>query len=287
MMQALAPAGVWFVTPGHDSTRFPAAHGHGADVALVDLEDSVPAAVKSQARLDAAAFFTAPTAANCVLGVRISSPTTRDGLLDLAAIADYPVRPDVVLIPKAESARDFEIASGALDAPGYKPYLYALIETPRAIQKLPSIVRAERIAGVVFGTADYATALGCSMSWDATLHARSAMVTSAAAAGIRAIDSPYFDLDDLDGLRDEAERAKGLGFAGKCAVHPRQLPVVTDVFTPTDEEVGAARAIVAAAEEAGGRIVRVDGQMVGPPMVKAARALLARVAGRTPHEVSA
>ena len=70
-------------------------------------------------------------------------------------------------------------------------------------------------------------------------------------------------------------------------MHPRQLPVVTDVFTPADEEVAAARAIVAAAEDAGGRIVRVAGQMVGPPMVKAARALLARVDGRPRREVSA
>lgn len=287
MMQTLAPAGVWFVTPGHASARFPAAHDCGADVALVDLEDSVPAAVKAEARLNAAAFFTAPTAAGCVLGVRISSPTTRDGILDLGAIADYPVRPDVVLIPKVESARDFEIAAGALDTPGYAPHLYALIETPRALEELPSIVRAERIAGVVFGTADYATALGCSKGWEAMLHARSVLVTSAAAAGICAIDSPFFDLDDLDGLQGEAERAKGLGFAGKCCVHPRQLPVVTSVFTPTDAEVAAARALVAASDEAGGRIVRVDGQMIGPPMVKAARALLSRVDGRTPRGVSA
>ncbi|WP_031487787.1 HpcH/HpaI aldolase/citrate lyase family protein [Streptomyces bicolor] len=285
-MQTMAPAGVWFVTPGHDSARFPSAHGCGADVALVDLEDSVPAEVKPQARRAAAAFFTAPTAAGRVLGVRISSPTTRDGVLDLTAIADYPVRPDVVLIPKVESARDFEIAAGTLDAPDYRPHLYALIETPRALEELPSIVRAERIAGVVFGTADYATAIGSSKGWEAMLHARSSLVTSAA-AGICAIDSPFFDLDDLDGLRVEAERAKGLGFAGKCCVHPRQLPAVTEVFTPTDEEVDAARTIVAAAHRASGRIVRVDGQMIGPPMVKAARALLARVDGRAPREVSA
>ncbi|MFC9956053.1 aldolase/citrate lyase family protein [Streptomyces nigra] len=122
---------------------------------------------------------------------------------------------------------------------------------------------------MAFGTADYATVLGCSKRWEAMLHARSALVTSAAAAGICVIDSPYFDLDDLDGLRNEAERARDLGFAGKCCVHPRQLPVVTNVFTPTVKDVAAARAIVAAADEAGGRIVRVEGQMIGPPMVKA------------------
>jgi citrate lyase subunit beta/citryl-CoA lyase/(S)-citramalyl-CoA lyase len=287
MTQTPAPAGVWFITPGHNPARFPAAHGSGADVTLVDLEDSVPAAVKPRARQAAAAFFTAPAVTCPVRGVRISSPTTRDGILDLTAITDYPVRPDLVLIPKVESARDFEIIAGALDAPGYTPHLYALIETPRALEELQSIVRADRIAGVVFGTADYATATGCSNSWESLLHARSALVTSAAAAGIHAIDSPFFDLDDLDALRHEAERARDLGFAGKCCVHPRQLPIVTDVFTPTGDQIAVARAIVAAAEQAGGRIVRVGEQMIGPPMVKAAQALLARVEARTPREVNA
>ncbi|MFC7872029.1 HpcH/HpaI aldolase/citrate lyase family protein [[Kitasatospora] papulosa] len=282
-----APAGVWFITPGHSPARFPAAHRCGADVALVDLEDSVPAALKAQARQNAAAFFTAPAIAPA-LGVRISSPTTRDGIHDLAAIAEYPTRPDIVLIPKTESPRDIEVAAGVLDAPGYTPHLYGLIETPRALEDLPSIVRAPRLAGVLFGTADYATATGCTATWDALLHARSVLVTSAAAAGIHAIDSPFFDLQDNAGLRREAEQARNLGFAGKCCVHPRQLPHVTAVFTPTDAEVATARAIVAAAQDAGDRIVEVAGQMVGPPMVKAARALVARAeAVGTQHEVTA
>ncbi|MDX3433907.1 CoA ester lyase [Streptomyces sp. ME01-18a] len=281
-----APAGVWFITSAHSPARFPAAHGCGADVALVDLEDSVPAAVGAQARQDAAAFFIAPAAAP-VLGFRISSPTTRDGIRDLAAVADYPVRPDIVLIPKTESPRDIEITAGVLDAPGYTPHLYGLIETPRALEDLPSIVRAPRIAGVLFGTADYATATGCTATWDALLYARSTLVTSAAAAGIHAIDSPFFDLQNHEGLRREAERARDLGYAGKCCVHPRQLPAVTAVFTPTDAEVAAGRAIVSAAQEAGDRIVKVAGQMVGPPMVKAARALLSRAEDRTQHEVTA
>ncbi|WCD91169.1 Citrate lyase subunit beta-like protein (plasmid) [Streptomyces xanthophaeus] len=285
-MNTPAPAGVWIITPGHTPTRFPTAHATGADVALVDLEDSVPPAAKPDARLTARVFFTTPAPAGTVLGVRISSPTTRDGIYDLAALADYPIGPQIVLIPKVESPRDIEIVAGALDTPDHTPHLYALIETPRALEELTSIVRAERIAGVLFGTADYATATGCGRSWEPMLHARSTLVASAAAAGIPAIDSPFFDLDDLDGLRDEAERVKALGFTGKSCVHPRHLDVLTEVFRPSHEEIAAARVIVAAAENAGGRIVRVGHQMIGPPMVQAARSLLVHAAARTADEVT-
>ncbi|WP_262386911.1 CoA ester lyase [Streptomyces sp. TRM49041] len=280
-----APAGVWFITPGHAPERFPTAYQCGADVALVDLEDSVPSVVKPSARAAARSFFAASAVTDCTLGVRISSPAALDGVHDLAAIATFPVKPQIVSIPKVESPRDFEIVAGVLDTPDYTPLLYALIETPRAVEALPSIVRADRIAGVLFGTADYATATGSAMEWEPMLHARSALVTSAAAAGIPAIDSPFFGLDDLDGLRREAEQVKSLGFAGKSCVHPRQLSTVTEVFRPTDEEIAAARAIVEAAETAGGRIVRVGHQMIGPPMVAAARSLLTRA--DTPHQVHA
>ncbi|MFD9483624.1 HpcH/HpaI aldolase/citrate lyase family protein [Streptomyces sp. NPDC059991] len=278
----LAPAGTWIITPGHKTSRFPAVRSCRADVSLVDLEDSVPSASKPQARDAASTFFTDPPA-RPVLGIRISSPTTRDGIHDLAALAASPVKPPIILIPKVESARDFEIVAGALDTSRYTPLLYALIETPRALEGLPAIVRADRIAGVLFGTADYATTTGCSRTWEPLLHARATLVTSAAAAGIPAIDSPYFALDDFDGLRREAEQVKALGFTGKSCVHPSHLPVINDVFQPTQEEIAAAHVIVRAAENAGGSIIRVDGHMIGPPMVTAARALLARHTHHTPN----
>lgn len=286
-MSMPAPAGAWIITPGHTPTRFPAAHASGADVALVDLEDSVPPSAKPDARLTARAFFTAPAPSATTMGVRISSPSTLDGIRDLAALADYPVRPPIILIPKVESPRDIEIVAGSLGGPDYTPHLYALIETPRAVENLPAIVRANRaLAGVLFGTADYSTAAGCGMDWEPLLHARSALVASAAAAGIPAIDSPYFDLEDLDGLRTEAERVKALGFAGKSCVHPDHLKILSEVFHPTPQEIAAAQAVVVAAESADGRIVRIGQQMVGPPMVAAARSLLARTASRTTHETT-
>ncbi|MFE1957721.1 HpcH/HpaI aldolase/citrate lyase family protein [Streptomyces sp. NPDC059479] len=287
MTRTPAPAGVWIITPGHAPTRFATARTCGADVALVDLEDSVPTADKTDARQAAHDFFTAPAPQGCTLGIRISSPTTREGIRDLVALADYPVKPQVILIPRVESPRDIEIVAGAIGSHDYTPHLYALIETPCALEDLPSIARAKRLAGVLFGTADYAAAIGCGRGWEPMLHARSRLINSAAAAGIPAIDSPFFDLDDNDALRREAERAKNLGFAGKSCVHPRQLPTLTEVFRPTEQEIATARTIVAAAEKAGGRIVRVGHHMVGPPMVRAAKNLLSRTTADTSQEVNA
>ncbi|MFB6551260.1 HpcH/HpaI aldolase/citrate lyase family protein [Streptomyces sp. NPDC056405] len=272
-----APAGVWLITPGHTPTRFASAHTAGADVALVDLEDSVPPAAKPAARTTARAFFTRPdTPASCALGIRINAPTTREAIQDLAALADYPVPPAVVLIPKVEAPRDLGVVAAALDVPGRRPLLYGLIETPHAVQNLSEIVRSDHLSGLLFGTADYAGSIGSTRAWEPMLYARSALVTHAAAAGIPVIDSPYFDLDDQDGLHAESVRVRDLGFRGKSCVHPRQVATVADVFRPTPEQIAHARAVVAAAEDAAGGIVRVGHQMIGPPMVQDARDLLAR-----------
>ncbi|MEH0590081.1 aldolase/citrate lyase family protein, partial [Streptomyces sp. B21-106] len=150
-------------------------------------------------------------------------------------------QPGIVLVPKVESARDIEVVAGALDTDQHAPVIYALIETPRAIDWLPTIVTADRLGGLLFGAADYAALTGCARTWEALLYARSAVANNAGTACIPAIDSPYFDVRDLEGLRREAERARALGFQGKGAVHPRRIPVITQAFTPSDDEIAAPR----------------------------------------------
>jgi itaconyl-CoA hydratase len=163
-----------------------------------------------------------------------------------------------------------------LDAAGRGLSLWALIETPRALHRLDAVLATPMLRGVVFGAADYAAATGCRTSSRALWWARSALVAGATAAGIPAVDSPFFELDNPAGLRAESQGARELGFAGKGAVHPDQLPVIREAFCPTADEITSARAIVAAAESSGGDLTRAGGQMVGPPLVAAARDLLAR-----------
>lgn len=268
------PGRAWIITPGLHGDRFASAQKSGAAVAIVDIEDSIALPDKQNARTDSEAFFALPDPP-CTRGIRMNSLTTIDGIKDLVALTAYSARPDLVVVPKVESPRDIELVAAALDADGYTPDIWALIESPRAFDTLPAIMRAPRIGGVIFGSADYAASVHCSLGWDALHYARSALINAAAAANIPAIDAPTWELDDPGILRRDAERAKELGFYGKGCVHPRHVQVINDVFMHSAGEIAQARAIVAAADTSGGTVTTVDGQMRGTPFFNAARALVA------------
>lgn len=136
-------------------------------------------------------------------------------------------------------------------------------------------MRAPRLGGVLFGSADYAATVRCGLGWDTLHYARSALINAATAANIPAIDAPTWELDDPGILRRDTERAKEIGFYGKGCVHPRHVQVINEVFTPTTEEIAQARAIVAAADASGGTVTTVDGQVRGTPFFNAARAIVA------------
>jgi citrate lyase subunit beta/citryl-CoA lyase/(S)-citramalyl-CoA lyase len=268
----------WIITPGLTPERFATAQNSGAGVALVDIEDSVAIPGKQLARTSAQQFF-ARTGAPCTLGIRMNSPLTLEGARDLVAMAAYAAKPDLILVPKTESARDIELVAGVLDTEGYTPDIWALIETPRAFDRLPEILHAPRLGGAVFGSADYAATVRCGLGWDALLYPRSALINAATSAGIPAIDAPVYELDSPGALRREAEKAKELGFYGKGAVHPRQVAVINEVFMPTEDEIAHARAILAAGEKSGNGVTAVNGQMVGTPFFAAAQALVTEVDG--------
>ncbi|MER6442914.1 CoA ester lyase [Streptomyces sp. NPDC001185] len=268
------------MTPASAGRRIHAGLRSSADVALLDLEDAVPDDAKDSARAAALEWLAQYDATNTevlpMAGLRVNALDSLHGLLDLIGLARSAVRPRVLVIPKVESPRDVEIATTVVGAQQDHPLVWALIETPQAIQNLPEILQARGLAGVLFGTADYAAAAGCSRTSRALWYPRSVLAAGAAAAGLPAIDSPYFDLRDPDGLRRETEEAAELGFTGKVAVHPAQLPVIQAAFRPSATALAHARAVVSAADSCTGGITTVDGQMVGPPLVAAARALTTR-----------
>lgn len=276
----------WLVTPGTAVGRFSVAASAGADVALLDLEDSVPAARKESARTAVLEYLRLATWGDQppVLGVRVNAPCTVAGLRDLAELAGRGPWPALLLVPKVESARDIELVARVVAESAGTSEIWALIESPRAVQNLPEIVRGP-LGGVVFGAADYAAEAGCKIISRATWHARAVLAAAAAAGGVPAVDTPYFSLPELDGLRREAEEAVELGFIGKVALHPKQLPVIQQAFRPSLSELRDARAVIEVADAADGAIATVAGRMVGPPIIAAARALTAR-AGRPPAPVA-
>lgn len=263
------------MTSAINPRQYPAALRSGADVCTLDLEDSVPPARRELARGIAGRLFKRPT--GCVRALRINSVRSTDGLRDILALAYGTVRPDVLLVPKVECAHDVLILEDMLGAEAAEIDFLVTIETAAGLSAVEQIATASpRVRALVFGAADFAADLGVSMDWEPLLYARSRVVAAAAAAGIPAIDAPTFDLGDELALKVDVNRSRELGFGGKAAVHPRQVPVINDGFTPLRSEVERARRVIDVARDQSGEIGVLDGQMVGPPMVAAAHRLLRR-----------
>lgn len=263
---------VLFTSASHPH-RFGKAGSYGADICLVDCEDSVSRDAKEQARHLAATFFPPAAQRTTRLAIRVNALTDEHGLADLLAIRQWRHQPDIILIPKVESPRDIEIVRAIV---GDRIELMALIETARGVQAVTAIARASpALRALVFGSADFAMAINSSRGWEALYPSRAQIVLAARAAGIHAIDTPAFDIDNLESLAGEARRARDMGFSGKVAIHPRQVPVINEAYSPGTEALAHAQRIVTEADANGGNVCVVDGMMVGAPIVAAARRTLA------------
>lgn len=256
--------------------RYQAALQSGADVCTLDLEDAVPPARREEARRNASQVFTRSSTEN-VRALRINGLRTVDGLHDILALVYGAIRPDALLVPKVNCAHDLLILEDMLGDYLADVAFLATIETAAGLAAVEEIATATpRVRALVFGAADFAVDLGISMDWEPLLYARSRIVTAAAIAGIPAIDAPTFDLRDELALKIDVNRARArLHRQGRGATTPGGRDQRR--FTPLPAEVERARRVIEIAHAQSGEIGVVDGQMVGPPMVAAARRLLARV----------
>ncbi|RKH15291.1 CoA ester lyase [Corallococcus sp. CA047B] len=262
-------------TPALAVDRFERGQQAGADISLVDLEDSVAAAHKDAARQHAEAFFLTPRVGESRRAVRINSVTRPEGMRDLLALREYAVKPDVIMVPKVESPRDLEIVEQVLGSDCANVDLLALVETPRGIENLDAIVFATpRLKALVFGSADFSFSIGAALAWEPLLYARSRLVSAARCANLQVVDAPLFDMGDLEGLRAESARARSLGFSGKAAIHPHQVEIINKAFSPDERTLQKARKIVAESQARDANICVVDGAMVGTPFIEAAKRTL-------------
>jgi len=265
----------------------------GADALLIDLEDSVAAQNKAAARKQAATFLAkhVPAAARPALIVRVNALAS--GLIDADLEAIVAARPDAILLPKAEGAASIQHLDAKLTAQealhglpdGHIKVIAITTETAASLFVAGTYRNASpRLKGLTWGAEDLSAELGAEANRDANGRfldpyrlARTLCLAGAAAAQLQPIDTVYVDFRNTDGLRREAEEARRDGFTGKMAIHPAQVPVVNEVFTPSPEAIAKARAIVAAFDAAPGTgTIGIDGVMYDRPHLARAQALLAR-----------
>ncbi|HKV98938.1 MAG TPA: CoA ester lyase [Vicinamibacterales bacterium] len=264
--------------PGTRADRFDKAFAAGADAVVLDLEDGVEASRKADARRAVAQWLSASVASRTARFVRVNSVRSAWIEEDLAWLSSVTAHVDAVVLPKAESAKDVERVAAA--APSRR--VIPLLETSRGIVGAASIAGATaEIPALLFGAEDLTAELGIprTLAGDEILLARSQVVLAAATIGADAIDAVFVDLKSPDRLREDATRARALGFRGKMAIHPDQVAIINDVFTPTPDEIAAAQRLLDADEAArtrGEGAYRVDDRMVDAPVIARARRILER-----------
>jgi citrate lyase subunit beta/citryl-CoA lyase len=196
---------------------------------------------------------------------------------------------DGILLPKVETVGLVEMVARAFARHargGGVPPLFVMLETPAAILRAGDIAAADApIAGLLLGAEDFTAALGVERTTDGEelLFARGQIALAAAAVGADAIDAVFTDLNDPEGLRRDCRRARGLGFRGKMAIHPKQIDIINEAFSPGPAEVERARRVIEAYETAlaaGQAVTTLEGKMVELPIVERARQTLALASRR-------
>jgi (S)-citramalyl-CoA lyase len=262
----------WLFTPATRPERFVKAAEIGADVLLIDLEDAVAPRDKSAARTRALDYLADPRAGT-IRALRINGLDTRAGIADLDALLGSAASPDFLVLPKTETAGHLQILDRLLTAVGKATRLVGLIESARGLAALEAISTATpRLAGLMFGAADMSADLGSATAWQPLAYARGRLIAVCALADILAIDSPFFELHDEDGLKQEVAAAVALGFSAKAAIHPAQIGPINAALAPSAEAVEKARAVIAVNAKGVGT---VEGEMIDEAVARKARRTLA------------
>jgi len=280
-------------TPADSPKKLDKAMTSGADAVIVDLEDSIAFDGKARARESAAAFLKEAVAANPrpYLLVRVNGLQT--GLTDADLDAIAPAKPDAIMLPKAEGGASVVHADAKLavreaqnDLPdGHIKIVALATETAAALFLAGTFAGSSaRLSGLTWGAEDLSAELGAQANRDAEgcfldpyRLARVLCLAGAASARVPAIDTVYVDFRNSDGFRTECEEACRDGFLGKMAIHPAQVPIINEVFTPSAKAIDHARAVVAAfAAQPGAGVVGLGGLMYDRPHLARAEQLLAR-----------
>jgi citrate lyase subunit beta / citryl-CoA lyase len=259
----MRPPRSWLFAPGHNEKLLIKAFDVGADMVLLDLEDAVPPELKERAR-----HLVAEVASSRACWVRVNRCQTDECARDLEILRNIAVG---LRLPKVESVSDVNWVAERV--PGTP--LDCSIESAKGVLGALEIACSPACASLSYGSVDFALDLGIGGGDLETLVARSSIVLAARAAGKpRPSDGVYTHVYDDDGLKNETLAARRLGFFGKAAIHPRQVPVINEAFIPTREELDWAKRVLAAFDAAGGAATRrADGEFVDLAVAERARQL--------------
>lgn len=300
--------------PGSNIRMLEKAPRLGADIVFMDLEDSVTTSDKEQARKNVIHALLHYDWSLCAVSVRINGLDTPYCYRDIVDVVEQAGKKiDTLLIPKVNTPSDILFVSTLLSqieaSRSFKPIgIHALIETARGMANIESIAATcpERLEALVFGVADYAastqarvTHMGGANSdyavlthantngaarerhWNDQWHyALSRLVVACRAYGLRPIDGPFSDIQDAEGYRAAASAAAALGIEGKWAIHPSQIALANEVFTPTETEITRAQRIISAMDEAaklGQGAVTLDGRMLDVASIRQAEVIMKKM----------
>lgn len=277
--------------PGNNPGMLQSASILGADGVILDLEDAVNINEKDAARTLVREAMKTMDFSGCELIVRINPMDSCFGETDIREIA--PLKPDTLLLAKADEEA-VKKASTLLDTIEMEEgieigaiKLMALIESAYGVENVYSIINSsKRVNGVLFGAEDYTADLGIKRTklGEEIFYARNKIATACKAKRISAIDTPFTDTDDAEGLLKDTLKGKSLGMTGKAAINPRQIEIIHEAYAPSKEEVNHALRVLRAVEKAeaeGLGVFSLDGKMVDAPIIARAQNTLnlARVLG--------
>ncbi|WP_139555806.1 HpcH/HpaI aldolase/citrate lyase family protein [Methylotetracoccus oryzae] len=299
--------------PGSNKRMLEKAPTSGADIVFLDLEDAVAPDDKAQARANIIEALSIYDWSRCAVSIRINGLDTHFCYRDLVEIVEAcGDKLDTILIPKVGSPEDVYFVATMLSqieqARGFAPInIHVLIETAMGMANVEAIARCcpERMEAMVFGVADYAASVRARTTqigganpeygmltdpndggerffhWGDQWHfGLSRMAAACRAYGLRPIDGPFGDFSDPEGFRAAARRAAALGCEGKWAIHPSQVALANEVFTPTEKEVDRAHRIIEAMQQAareGKGAVSLDGRLIDAASIRMAENVVTQI----------
>ncbi len=257
-------------TPGLKPEMFSKAIASGADMVCIELEDGIAIKDKDEARKNTIdALKTLEVKNDVELVVRINCQRTKFGLLDLEAFISSKIRFKALMLPKVKTPEEITFIDDLLTDCNLDTDLHVIMETNEALENIYDIAHAsKRIVALYFGGVDMAAELRVENKPENLVYARSKLVHAGASVGVDVIDVPYLDLENMDGLKKEAEFVKNLGFTGKGSIHPKQINILNEIFTPSQKEISHAKKIIDQFNKSDTGLVVIDGKLIEKPVLR-------------------